>query len=100
MDIECPYCKEDLDIDHTDGFGYEEYIKHEMTCEHCDKHFTFETSILFCYEASEAPCLNGDNHVYTQSYTFPKEFTTFTCKYCDDTRNPTDSEMKIIMSDE
>lgn len=28
FDVECPYCGKGLDIDHEDGYGYEEGVTH------------------------------------------------------------------------
>lgn len=61
-DLNCPYCDAELDINHDDGFGYEEGKKHEMQCYSCDKNFVFETSISFYYEPEKADCLNGEPH--------------------------------------
>ena len=92
MDIECPYCEKHQDINHDDGFGYEEGVKHEMCCEHCEKHFVFETSILFHYEAEKADCLNGSEHDFKRSFTSPIEFTTMRCSMCEETRELTKKE--------
>jgi transposase-like protein len=34
-DINCPYCGAGNDINHDDGFGYAEDIRHEMQCASC-----------------------------------------------------------------
>lgn len=92
MDIECPYCEKELDINHDDGFGYEEGVKHQMECPHCEKSFVFETSISFCYEIEKADCLNDDKHVYKMTTTAPKEFSQMECTMCGDRRELTDDE--------
>lgn len=61
-DINCPYCDNELEINHDDGYGYEEDRRHEQQCGYCNKHFTFTTSISFHYEAEKADCLNGQPH--------------------------------------
>jgi hypothetical protein len=48
-DLECPYCEKELYVNHDDGFGYDEGVKHEMECDHCGKRFVFETVISFDY---------------------------------------------------
>jgi len=63
-DIECPYCGAGQDINHDDGYGYEEDCKHQQQCGVCDKNFTYTTSISFYYEAEKADCLNGSPHNY------------------------------------
>jgi len=98
-DVECPYCGNYQDINHDDGFGYEEDTAHNQTCESCDKTFVFYTSISFYYESQKADCLNGSKHEYLASCTFPRRFTKMACKNCDDKREPTEQEFEIITSD-
>lgn len=97
-DIDCPYCGHYQDINHDDGQGYTEDELHEMECENCEKLFVFTTSIIFHYEGHKADCLNGSEHKYESQHCYPKEFTKMVCSDCGDKRNPTDEEMKIIMS--
>ena len=54
-DIDCPYCGKGQDINHDDGYGYEEDEIFEQECSGCDKVFVFTTSIDFYYEAEKAP---------------------------------------------
>ena len=54
-DVECPYCKSAQEINHDDGYGYEEDETHEQQCGDCGEYFAFTTSILFLYEASKQP---------------------------------------------
>jgi len=61
-DVECPYCGKDQEINHDDGFGYEEGVSHEQECGNCEKAFVFQTSISFYYESYKADCLNGSPH--------------------------------------
>ena len=82
-DINCPYCDAELDICHDDGFGYDESKSHEMQCSECDKYFLFDTSISFSYEAKQADCLNGSEHEYKLSRTYPKEYSKLRCVHCD-----------------
>lgn len=92
MDLECPYCEKELDINHDDNFGYQEGVKHHMECYHCEKSFVFETSISFYYEPEKADCLNGSEHDYQLTHTYPKEFSKMRCSMCDDERGLTDEE--------
>lgn len=92
MDLECPYCGKELDINHDDGFGYEEGVKHKMECPHCNKYFVFETSIVFYYEAQKADCLNDKKHDYQITHTFPKQYSKMRCTICDDSRTLTIEE--------
>ena len=61
-DCNCPYCGADVEINHDDGYGYEEDECHEQVCGECDKAFVYTTSISFYYEATKADCLNGAEH--------------------------------------
>jgi len=97
-DLECPYCGKDCDVCHDDGFGYEENKKHQMKCPHCGKSFVFETSISFYYEPEKADCLNGYEHKWKPSGTFPQKFSFMYCKMCGKEREPTEKEMTAIMS--
>ena len=92
MDLKCPYCEAELQVNHDDGFGYEEDVKHQMDCDACDRTFVFTTSISFSYESERADCLNGMKHSYKLTTTFPKEFSKMACKYCDDIRELTKKE--------
>jgi len=92
MDIECPYCEKELDINHDDGFGYEEGVKHQQTCGCCGKSFVFETSISFYYEPDKADCLNDDNHDYKMTTTVPMEFSQMECTMCGDRREMSNEE--------
>lgn len=58
-DVECPYCGEGQEINHDDGYGYEEDRRHEQQCGSCEKHFVFTTSISFYYEAEKADYLKA-----------------------------------------
>jgi hypothetical protein len=99
MDLECPYCETELEVCHDDGFGYEEGVKHQMECSNCEKSFVFETSISFYYEPEKADCLNDGKHKWKPQTSYPKEFTKMECQSCGDTRNPTEDEMKEILSE-
>ena len=47
--INCPYCNEPDEINHDDGYGYEENVMHEQHCSNCDKEYGFTTEISFYY---------------------------------------------------
>lgn len=96
-DLECPYCGFCQDVNHDDGFGYEENVKHQMCCENCDKEFVFTTSISYDYEPEKADCLNGAEHDWKPTITFPKEYTKMYCKMCDEHRCMTTKERKLIL---
>jgi hypothetical protein len=92
-DIECPYCHYEQDINHDDGYGYEENIYHQQECEKCGKIFLFETTISFYYDVFQASCLNDESdHDYQLTHTFPREFANMECKICGDIRELTEEE--------
>ena len=91
-DVECPYCNDWIEIDHDDGYGYEENELHQQDCAHCGKTFTYNTTISFSYDAYPAPCLNGEDHNWKERVTYPKEFTRMICSTCEDERQPTEEE--------
>ena len=57
-DVKCPYCGLEQEINHDDGFGYDEGVDHEQDC-NCGKTFIFTTSISFNYDVECQP----DDHV-------------------------------------
>ena len=95
-DTRCPYCGKWQEINHDDGYGYDENILYQQECSNCNKIFTFHTTIIFDYSAYTADCLNGGEHKYKKTYTRPKKFTKMRCIYCEDERDPTDAEWKNI----
>ncbi len=98
-DVNCPYCDAAQDINHDDGYGYEEDVRHEQQCGKCGKNFTFTTSISFYYDTEKADCLNGGEHDFYATATCPKEYTMMRCSTCEETRQPTADEMKEILNE-
>lgn len=96
-DVKCPYCEKLQEINHDDGYGYEEDELHQQECSDCDKSFTYTTGIIYIYKAFKADCLNGAEHEYKQTCTFPVECTRMRCQNCAEERQPTEDEWKIIM---
>jgi len=92
MDIECPYCEKELDINHDDGQGYEEGVQHQEYCTHCEKTFVFQTTISYDYEAQKADCLNDAEHDYKLTNTNPKAFSRMECTMCSEQRELTEEE--------
>lgn len=94
-DVECPYCGKDNEINHDDGYGYEEGTTYNQECNHCEKIFTYTTMISFDYEPGMAPCLNQESdHDWQPTHTAPKYATKMRCSWCDDRRDPTKAERK------
>lgn len=98
-DVNCPYCDTAQDIDHDDGHGYSEGVKHEQQCVRCDKNFIFHTSIIYHYEVEKADCLNGAEHDFQPTKTYPRQYAKMECSVCDKSREPTDEEMHKILTE-
>ena len=91
-DINCPYCNEEIDIDHDEGQGYSEDEKHEQQCPECEKYFVFWTHTSYSYTPEKANCLNGGEHDFKLTTTYPKCFAKMECSMCNIRRDPTDDE--------
>jgi hypothetical protein len=96
-DIDCPYCGAGQKINHDDGYGYEEDRVHQQECPKCEKEFVFNTSISFSYTGYKADCLNGSEHIYEATHTYPVKCSRMRCTMCECERNPTEEEMEKIM---
>lgn len=96
-DTDCPYCDAEIEIDHDDGYGYDEGIRHEQQCGSCEKYFVFKTSISFHYETSKADCLNDKPHEFKQTHTHPIICTKMECIHCEKRRDPTKKEWTEIL---
>lgn len=92
-DMKCPYCGADQEVCHDDGHGYAEDVKHEHTCSECDKTFVFETTIILCYEASPADCLNGADHRLVFRRSWPEQRSRMECEHCGYERRATPEEL-------
>ena len=82
-DVRCPYCDTDIEINHDDGFGYDEGTAHQQQCPDCLKSFIFYTHISFSYDAVRADCLNDDSHQWRDEVTGHPQWTRRRCKTCD-----------------
>jgi hypothetical protein len=91
-DVECPYCEKWVEINHDDGYGYDEGTAYQQHCYGCDKNFVYYTTIHFSYDAQKADCLNGEPHKYKPTSTHPNFFTKMRCEFCEHERKPTQQE--------
>ncbi|MDP4224859.1 MAG: hypothetical protein Q8910_00615 [Bacteroidota bacterium] len=73
-DVDCPYCGVGQEINHDDGYGYEEGEVYTQECSDCGKTFTYITEISFYYEAEQAPCQNGEDHNWQPIKGCPEEY--------------------------
>ena len=76
-DVKCPYCKTEQEINHDDGYGYEEDLEHEQCCVECGKEFNFTTSISYHYSVE---CKEGDHVMVPFGDRWPNMYE---CKNCD-----------------
>lgn len=95
-DIDCPYCGYGQEVCHDDGENYDESVTHQMECYECEKEFVFTTCISFDYHPEKADCLNGGDHDWKPTRTFPVQYTSMCCSMCDDKRDATADEMRDI----
>lgn len=87
-DVKCPYCGEDQEIRHDDGYGYDEDKIHEQECGSCGKTFSYTTQISFGYDVRRADCLNGAEHNFCEvSLASSAKFTRFACIDCGFTKD-------------
>ena len=83
-EVECPYCEQYVELDHDDGYGYEEDEPHQQDCPKCEKTFTYTTFISFNHFAYKADCLNGGDHNYEMTHAYPPECRVLRCTMCED----------------
>jgi len=85
-DIKCPYCNEEEEINHDDGYGYEEGKLFEQECGSCEMVFLYSTHISFDHDAYKAPCKNGKPHKWEPCCGYPKGYmeNRHRCSYCDE----------------
>jgi uncharacterized Zn-finger protein len=91
-EINCPYCEEENEINHDDGYGYEENETYNQECSHCGKYFIYTTQVSFDYEVEKADCLNDGEHNWVKEYAdynikqYPQLVLKEKCSYCDEKR--------------
>ena len=95
--IRCPYCGHKNDIDQCDGHGTEEDVTYHEECYKCENQFTFTVSWSCTFYPEKSDCLNGGEHKWTPTITYPLELTRMRCGDCDQERQPTEQEMSVIM---
>ncbi len=80
-DVNCPYCGFSQDINHDDGYGFDESKVYEQECESCKKNFAFRTSMVFHYDVNTAACLNGGEHRMRRMYStrYPNDMRCSRC---------------------
>ena len=97
-DVECPYCGEGQEINHDNGYGYKEDETYEQECGECGKTFIYRTAPHYAHMTCKADCLNGSDHQFKPTHTYPKQCTKMRCKDCDEVREPTPDEWREILT--
>ena len=98
MSDECPYCGKEVEICHDDGYGMKEGEVFSDTCHECGKTFAYTTSISVDYDLQKADCLNGAEHQYKLTNTYPKRYTKMRCDGCGDERPLTTGELEELFN--
>ncbi len=99
-DFDCPYCKEPIEVCHDDGFGCNDGERYQMECPHCEKYLVFTTSISIDHEPAKADCLNGSDHHYSETKTWPRQFSRLRCEDCDHETALPPERMEILLEEE
>ena len=86
MSDTCPYCGAEVEINHDDGYGLDESETFSQTCGTCDKTFVYTTSISVDHDLEKADCLNGSDHQFELTVTYPPQFARLRCKTCGETK--------------
>jgi len=81
-DVKCPYCGADVEINHDDGYGYEEDVIFSQECSECEKEFVYTISIEINHKAKRADCLNGSPHKYKPTADIFPETPRMSCADC------------------
>lgn len=75
-DATCPYCGADQEINHDDGYGYEEDVAYEQECPGCEKTFVFFTQVSFTYDVRCQP----EDHKFKNSTPLTPDYEQ--CERC------------------
>lgn len=76
-DVSCPYCEQEQEINHDDGYGYEDGGEFEQECISCERQFKFSTAIVLHYAVF---CQDGDHDMRNYN---AKYLSIFHCANCD-----------------
>lgn len=77
-EVNCPYCGHEQEINHDDGYGYDEGKMYEQECASCGNEFNFNTRIELSYDVF---CKNGDHNLERIKVRFDRDY--FECSKCD-----------------
>jgi hypothetical protein len=80
---DCPECGVPQEIDHDDGYGYEEDEIYEQECNDCGKTFVYTTTYIMFHTVEKAPCQNGGKHKMEPVTHAPRHWPDWVrCKFC------------------
>jgi len=96
-DIICPYCGKYNEVCNDDGHGIAEDTLYQDECIHCEKSYVFTSRISMEYYPKTANCLNGSEHEYKETNSYPKYITRMECITCEEIRSPTEKEWFDIL---
>lgn len=94
-DCECPYCHKDME-EPDECYDQDRIYEHE--CPHCEKAFVFTVSYIKCYHTDTADCLNGKDHDYQPTRTYPVEFTKLECSMCGDEKSMPEDQLQQLIA--
>lgn len=77
-DIKCPKCGDEQEVNHDDGYGYEEDETYEQECVSCGYEIKFTTAICYVYEVF---CADKRDHVLFRPLDNKPDF--WLCENCD-----------------
>ena len=92
--MNCPYCGAQQRTSSDDADGMREEETQARECSSCEKNFTFQIKISLSYTTEKADCLNGGEHAWKPTVTWPKHYTRMRCHGCNAYRWPTVKEKK------
>lgn len=97
--VHCPYCDIEQEIANEDNSRYEPDRRHIHACHTCEKNFVYTTEILVEHTSFKADCLNDGQHDWEKTRTYPRHYTKWECKDCEQTRDLTEVEMTAFLSE-
>ncbi|MCP4101996.1 MAG: hypothetical protein GY750_11285 [Lentisphaerae bacterium] len=79
-DVTCPYCGFEQEINHDDGYGYDESEDYEQECGDCEKTFNYTTGIIFSYQVT---CQDKDHDMVPSGDKWPGMYECKKCDFCE-----------------
>ncbi len=77
-DVKCPICGFEQEINHDDGYGFEEDERHDQFCINCEYEFEFTTSITYSYNVY---CKDDDHNLEPFGDKWPDMYECTKCDY-------------------